>query len=77
MLLAAEQAAVVLLAVTGGGSLYGITGAFLAVPVVAVVVEIWRYLDERIALSAGERVTDSAPNPTEPTGDAGSSPAAS
>jgi predicted PurR-regulated permease PerM len=42
------HAAVVLLAVTAGSTLYGITGAFLAVPVVAVVSEIWRYFGERM-----------------------------
>ena len=47
------HAAVVLLAVTAGGSLYGITGAFLAVPVVAVVSEIWRYVAERMDARAG------------------------
>lgn len=40
--------AVVLLSVTAGGSLFGITGAFLAVPVVASVAEILRYANERI-----------------------------
>lgn len=40
--------AVVLLSVTAGGSLFGITGAFLAVPVVASVAEILRYVNERI-----------------------------
>ena len=40
--------AVVLLSVTAGGSLFGITGAFLAVPVVATIAEILRYLNERI-----------------------------
>ena len=40
--------AVVLLSVTAGGSIFGITGAFLAVPVVASVAEILRYLNERI-----------------------------
>ena len=40
--------AVVLLSVTAGGSLFGITGAFLAVPVVASVAEVLRYLNERI-----------------------------
>ena len=42
------HAAVVLLAVTAGGTLFGITGAFLAVPVVATAAEILRYLGERI-----------------------------
>jgi predicted PurR-regulated permease PerM len=40
--------AVVLLSVTAGGSLFGITGAFLAVPVAASVAEIMRYVNERI-----------------------------
>ena len=42
------HAAVVLLAVTLGGTLFGITGAFLAVPVAAVVAVVLRYLDEVI-----------------------------
>jgi predicted PurR-regulated permease PerM len=40
--------AVVLLAVTAGGSMFGITGAFLAVPVTATVTEMLRYANERI-----------------------------
>lgn len=43
------HAAVVLLAVTLGGSLFGITGAFLAVPVAATLAEVFRYVNERIA----------------------------
>jgi predicted PurR-regulated permease PerM len=35
--------AVVILAVTAGGSLAGITGAFLAVPTVAVATTVYRY----------------------------------
>ncbi|WP_308283306.1 AI-2E family transporter [Pseudonocardia nigra] len=42
------HAAVVLLAVTAGGTLYGIAGAFLAVPVVAAAAVVLRYLSERI-----------------------------
>ncbi|MFD1859229.1 AI-2E family transporter [Aeromicrobium camelliae] len=42
------HAGIVLLSVTAGGSMFGITGAFLAVPVAAVVVEILRYLNEQI-----------------------------
>ena len=34
--------------VSAGSSLYGIVGAFLAVPVVAVGSEGWRYLTERM-----------------------------
>ncbi|SEC92684.1 Predicted PurR-regulated permease PerM [Nocardioides exalbidus] len=40
------HAAVVLLAVTLGGTLFGISGAFLAVPVTAVLAVVVRYLDE-------------------------------
>jgi predicted PurR-regulated permease PerM len=40
------HAAVVLLSVTLGSTLFGIVGAFLAVPVVAVVAVVLRYLDE-------------------------------
>ena len=40
--------AVVLMSVTAGGSLFGVTGAFLAVPVAASVAEILRYVNERI-----------------------------
>jgi predicted PurR-regulated permease PerM len=45
------HAAVVILAVTAGSSLYGIIGAFLSVPVAAIIAVIYRYardqLDER------------------------------
>ena len=40
--------AVILLAVTGGGSVFGIIGAFLAVPVTAVVAEVIRYVGEQL-----------------------------
>ncbi|MFD1147072.1 AI-2E family transporter [Saccharothrix hoggarensis] len=40
------HAAVVLLAVTAGSTLYGIAGAFLAVPVVAAAAVVLRYLGE-------------------------------
>ncbi|MBC7631989.1 MAG: AI-2E family transporter [Flavobacterium sp.] len=40
--------AVVLLSVTGGGTLFGVTGAFLAVPVAATIAEILRYTNEQI-----------------------------
>lgn len=42
------HAVLVLLAVTAGSSLYGIVGAFLAVPVVAVVAVVVRYIGEQI-----------------------------
>ncbi|PPK93173.1 putative PurR-regulated permease PerM [Kineococcus xinjiangensis] len=38
--------AVVILAVTAGGTLLGIAGAFLAVPVAAVVATVYRYIKE-------------------------------
>jgi predicted PurR-regulated permease PerM len=53
------HAAVVLLAVTAGSTLYGIAGAFLAVPVVAAAAVVLRYLGEVI----DER---SAPQPAAP-----------
>ena len=47
---------VVILAVTAGSSLFGIAGAFLAVPVAAVAAELLRYLaeqvDRRVSLDA-------------------------
>ncbi|MCX5043851.1 AI-2E family transporter [Aldersonia sp. NBC_00410] len=43
---------IVLLAVTAGGSLYGIPGAFLAVPVAAVAAVVIRYISEQIDLLA-------------------------
>jgi predicted PurR-regulated permease PerM len=48
------HAAVVLLAVAAGGTLFGITGAFLAVPVAATTAEILRYVNERIDAAVGE-----------------------
>lgn len=48
------HAAVVLLAVAAGGTLFGIAGAFLAVPVAAIVATVLRYLAEQAALRSGE-----------------------
>ena len=42
------HSAVVLLAVTAGSTLYGIAGAFLAVPVTAAAAVVLRYLGERV-----------------------------
>ncbi|GAA1231496.1 AI-2E family transporter [Pseudonocardia alaniniphila] len=47
------HAAVVLLAVTAGGTLFGIAGAFLSVPVAAAGAVVLRYLSERIDARAG------------------------
>jgi putative heme transporter len=46
------HAVVVLLAVTAGSTLYGIAGAFLAVPVVAAAAVVLRYLSERVDVRA-------------------------
>jgi len=46
--------AVTLLAVAAGGTLAGIAGAFLAVPVVAVARRVIRYLAPRVAAAGGE-----------------------
>lgn len=53
------HAVLVLLAVTAGGSLYGIIGGFLAVPVVAIVAVVVRYIGEQIDLAtAPDSVAD-------------------
>ncbi len=48
------HAAVVLLAVTAGGTIFGIIGAFLAVPVAAVTAAVLRYISEQVSLRTGE-----------------------
>jgi predicted PurR-regulated permease PerM len=48
------HSAVVILAVTAGSSLYGIAGAFFAVPVVAVAAELLRYVSEQIDRTTGD-----------------------
>lgn len=52
------HAAVVLLSVTVGSTLFGIIGAFLAVPVAAVFAVWFRYHSEMVALRAGEITID-------------------
>ncbi|MBW0106329.1 AI-2E family transporter, partial [Pseudonocardia sp. KRD291] len=49
------HAAVVLLAVTAGSTLYGIAGAFLSVPVTAAAAVVLRYLGEMIDERTGAR----------------------
>lgn len=49
------HAAVVLLAVTAGSTLYGIAGAFLSVPVTAAAAVVLRYLGEMIDDRTGAR----------------------
>ena len=48
------HAVIVLLAVTLGSSMFGITGAFLAVPAAACLAVVFRYVNEQIAERAGE-----------------------
>lgn len=48
------HAVIVLLAVTMGSSIFGIIGAFLAVPVAATLAVIVRYYGEQVGLRAGE-----------------------
>lgn len=46
---------VILLSVTLGGSLFGIVGAFLAVPTAAMLAVLLRYLSDLVALRSGEK----------------------
>jgi predicted PurR-regulated permease PerM len=48
------HAGVVLMSVTAGGTLFGVTGAFLAVPVAAAAAELFRYLNEQVDRSVDE-----------------------
>jgi predicted PurR-regulated permease PerM len=57
------HSAVVLLAVTGGSTLYGIAGAFLAVPAAAAAAVIVRYLGERVDERTGVAGTELASSP--------------
>jgi len=50
--------AIVLLSVTVGSTLFGIIGAFLAVPVAATIAVWFRYHSELVALRAGEITID-------------------
>ncbi|MEU4068453.1 AI-2E family transporter [Streptomyces wedmorensis] len=54
------HAAVVLLAVTLGGSLAGIVGSLLAVPLAAIIAVFWNYLRDQLSDEAPE------PEPEEP-----------
>lgn len=57
---------VILLAVAAGTSLYGVTGAFLAVPVVAVASEVFRYIGEQLDDKAGQARPHEPEEPEEP-----------
>ena len=52
------HAAVVLLAVTLGGSLAGVVGSLLAVPVAALIAVVWNYLREQLSDPPQEPETD-------------------
>ncbi len=60
------HAAIVLLAVTLGGSLAGIVGSLLAVPVAALIAVVWNYLREQ--LSDPDPEVEPDPDPGEPAG---------
>ncbi|MEV0731546.1 MULTISPECIES: AI-2E family transporter [Polymorphospora] len=62
------HAAVVLLAVTLGGSLAGIVGSLLAVPVAALIAVLWNYVREQLADPSPE-AADTAPESTPPDPD--------
>lgn len=46
---------VILFSVTVGGALFGIVGAFLAVPTAAMIAVVFRYLQDMTALQSGEK----------------------
>ncbi|GAA4758126.1 hypothetical protein GCM10023217_33100 [Gordonia alkaliphila] len=50
------HAVIVLLAVMLGGTLFGIIGAFLAVPTASCLAVLLRYVLEQIGMAAGERI---------------------
>lgn len=56
---------VVILAVIAGGSLAGVTGAFLAVPVAALIAITWRYVRHRL----GDDTAPGAEQPDDPKTD--------
>ncbi|WP_305783080.1 AI-2E family transporter [Symbioplanes lichenis] len=60
------HAAVVLLAVTLGGSLAGIVGSLLAVPVSAVIAVMWNYLREQLSDPEPDPDPDHDPAPEPP-----------
>ncbi|MFG3475609.1 AI-2E family transporter [Streptomyces chengbuensis] len=57
------HAAVILLAVTLGGSLAGIVGSLLAVPVAALIAVVWNYLRGQLDEPLPEPETDDTPHP--------------
>lgn len=71
------HAVVILLAVALGSTLFGVVGAFLAVPTVAVVAELLRYLSETIEAEGPEPAGFAAeqPGPDDDVPGAGEPPA--
>jgi putative heme transporter len=59
------HAGVVLLAIVLGSTLYGVAGAFLSVPVVAVTAVVMRYLSEQVSATDGVTASPAA-GPIEP-----------
>ncbi|OEJ28314.1 AI-2E family transporter [Streptomyces agglomeratus] len=55
------HAAVVLLAVTLGGSLTGIVGSLLAVPAAALIAVVWNYVREQLSDPPQQPETDDSP----------------
>lgn len=55
------HAAVVLLAVTLGGSLAGVVGSLLAVPVAALIAVVWNYLREQLGEPSPDPGSDGPP----------------
>ncbi|MGV9825318.1 AI-2E family transporter [Gordonia sp. NPDC003429] len=77
------HAVIVLLSVTLGGSMFGIIGAFLAVPAAATLAVVLRYVNEQIAVRSGEElpphgedVTENIGVPDDPGSDTGAPDAA-
>jgi predicted PurR-regulated permease PerM len=58
------HAAVVLLAVTLGGSLYGIVGSLLAVPAAALMAVVWNYVREQLSEPPRAADADDSPSAT-------------
>ncbi|MFG1922478.1 AI-2E family transporter [Cryptosporangium sp. NPDC048952] len=60
------HAAIVLLAVTLGGSLFGIVGSLLAVPVAAIIAVIWNYIREQLSDPDPDAEPNAEPESTDP-----------
>ncbi len=67
------HATVILLAVTLGGSLAGIVGSLLAVPVAAMIAVVWNYVREQLVDPAGESGEPGEPDDVEETRESGES----